>query len=268
TGPDRVAPYGARWLRLVIPILIILTAIAAAVYVTVVVEDHRLRAELVDEASMLASTLNSDSVDQLAANPNQPDSIIRSRLSAVLMTLRASVPRYASVRLVVALPDGTVAHLTSGAPAGSPGYAIPGQPMTTVPQELIQTLERGEPTTAGPVTDSRGSWISAYAPVVARTDQRVVATLVIDVATRDWYRELRSKQGPHALSALAVILIILVGRTIRTSFAPQPNASPRWLRYLLVLQLAAGGLVLTTSAAWMGHRSQVATMAASFRKIA
>lgn len=87
---------------------------------------------------------------------------------ARLAELRLVQPGVRFVYVFRAKPaDGTVVFLADSEPEGSADISLPGDefPEAAESPGLQATLATGRPSTEGPLTDSFGTWITAYAPV-------------------------------------------------------------------------------------------------------
>ena len=153
--------------RLVVALLLVAILSAGALFTwwTVVRTDREMRAELLLQARLVAQAINIERVTAFTATKadlNNPD---YQRLKNQLTAVRSANPQCRFINLLSRKADGTVLFLVDSEPTDSAGYSPPGQVYENVPASYHRVFDTKADSVEGPVTDQRGTWVSALVTI-------------------------------------------------------------------------------------------------------
>ena len=153
--------------RLVVALLLVAILSAGALFTwwTVVRTDREMRAELLLQARLVAQAINIERVTALTATKadlNNPD---YQRLKNQLTAVRSANPQCRFINLLSRKADGTVIFLVDSEPTDSKDYSPPGQVYENVPASYRRVFDTRADSVEGPVTDQRGTWVSALVTI-------------------------------------------------------------------------------------------------------
>jgi len=171
--------------------------------------DRQLRAELLQQARLIAVSICPDRVAALAGTPDDLGSpsylYFKERLAAVQRTM----PECRFAYLMACQPDGTVVFLVDNEPDDSPDCSPPGQVYTNLTQELLSVLAGGAPVVEGPHEDPWGTWVSALVAVATPDGNRpVLVGLDVDAHLWKWIVAVQAAM-PAGLASVALLLAVL-----------------------------------------------------------
>ncbi len=187
---------------------VIALAIAAGIWAAER-ERGELIGRLVDMAETCAVSFASDDTFALTGTRADLESDAYRAVKRRLQRLHDVSPAVRFVYLFRSTDQpGRVVFLADSEPADSKDVSLPGDdyPEALESPGLQEILRTFAPTTEGPLRDSFGEWVTAYAPVGDRAlpgAPRVI--LGVDMDSSDWRRELL-KQG---IASGAVVLLLL-----------------------------------------------------------
>ncbi|MCX7002011.1 MAG: PAS domain S-box protein, partial [bacterium] len=182
--------------------------------------DRELRAELLQQARMVAMAVNVQQVAALHGTAADVALPYYLRLKEQLSLIRDANPRCRFLYLMQRRPNGLIFINADSEPAGSSDYSPPGQAYADAPRALYAVFATGRETVRGPYNDRRGTWVSAFVPLHAGVTGTVLG-MDIDAAGWRWNVAARAAL-PAALATLAVMLGLLAAllqrsrRAIRT----------------------------------------------------
>lgn len=106
--------------------------------------------------------------------------------------------------------EGQFIFLADAEPEDSAAYSPPGQIYDDQVEGLLDVQESGLPLIEAPYKDRWGTWVSALAPVLDRSNGRPVAVLGMDINARRWERSvLRYRAFAVVISALFLGLVLV-----------------------------------------------------------
>ncbi len=128
--------------------------------------DRILRADLVEQARLIAQTLDVERIHTLSGSEADLTNTNYLRLKEQLAIVRAASPQCRFVYLLGRKPDDTLFFFVDSEPAGSADCSPPGQTYTEAPPSLRRVISTRTAGCVGPETDRWGTWISALVPII------------------------------------------------------------------------------------------------------
>ncbi len=217
THPHERRLIGLRPGLRLIAVLAALALIAGATWLAAYRADGELRADLLQQARLVAMSINMQGM----AQPNRAESGVGSsdyqRVKAQLALIRHANPRCRFLYLMSRRPDGVIEFLVDSEPIESKDYSPPGQTYDEAPSELHRVFVGGYDTVKGPYADRWGSWISAFIPLPGANARGARTVLGMDIDAAGWRWDVASRAAlPAVLAAIVVLLGLLTARLYRT----------------------------------------------------
>lgn len=213
--PVRLPVSVARMVRSVLAAAAIMAVSWGVIYLGATQADQEARHNLLMRARTSAALLDPDDIADLTqhalgAGPRSSDTFIR-----VLDRLRALHRTSEDARFVyiVRPVDGQIIAILDAEPEDSLDYSPPGQVLYPATPGEAALFASGAAGVEGPRTDPWGTWITAYAPIIAGSGDSPVAYLAMDIEASAWPRYSLFQWTPiflavAFLAALAVFMII------------------------------------------------------------
>jgi len=173
---------------------------------TVYNEDRDLRVHFLEDARMVSSTINWRQIVNLTASEADLGDPGYRRIKEQLAGIHQASPRNHFVYLLKQRADGAIVILADSEPATSGEYSPPGQEYREATPEIGQVFASDQESTVGPYRDRWGRWVSAIVPIADPETGTTVALMGLDIAARDWYRDLARETA----ESLALILVLVV----------------------------------------------------------
>lgn len=180
--------------------------------------DEQARHSLLMRAKTTAALLDPGdvaSVVDVTQHSLGADAEYSSAFVRVLGRLRALRQTSDDARFVyiVRPVGGQIVAVLASEPEGSPDYFPPGQPMYPATPGEMALFDSGTSGVLGPRGDPWGTWITAYAPIIADPEDGPVAFLAMDVDASAWPQYSLVQWAPMLLTvaflgALAVLMVI------------------------------------------------------------
>lgn len=177
-------------------------------YLSAVATRDQYRAELVDRASTIASSLDSEKVSELEGKAEDSNKPVYHELQTKLRLLKQSSIDTRSIYLA-GIKNGQVYFTVDSEVPGTAYYSSPGEPYPEA-SGLFKSLFQGtSPAVEGPLADSYGNWVSGLAPVVDLRTGTAVAVVGIDIDA-DEYNKTIVLSAALPLLVTLVFLVVLV----------------------------------------------------------
>jgi PAS domain S-box-containing protein len=198
------------------------------------IADTQARATLLQRALTIAASVDSERLPRLDGTPSdagKPD------YEYVLDELEDMHSVNGDIRhmYLVRRRDGHNTLLVSSSAMDASGISGPGQVYVTASPSLTALLEgRSEAFVEGPVQDSSGSWVTAFAPI--GEDGRLLGVLGMELPSEKWATMLSgSRATAMALVLVASVLILGAMALVQTAQDTRHriSASERRLRSML-----------------------------------
>ncbi len=202
-----------RWRRLAFIISLFAVAlggIALSLW-EIRVADRRLRADLLEQATLISWAIRADQVDSLSGSEADLATPIYQRIKAQLVQARSLFPNCRFLYLLRKDAQGHTFFLADSEPPDSPDYSPPGQRYEEADLDLQAIFETAHPAVEGPVKDRWGTWISAWVPLYHPMDEHVVAALGMDRDATRWHVQSLKPAIPVLLITALLLAVMLAG---------------------------------------------------------
>ncbi len=167
-------------------------------------EDQSERLRLMENARMVATTVNPAHVISLKGEPSDssnPDFIM---LKKQLSSTRSIIKECRFLYLVRRLHDRTIIFLIDSEPEASPDYSRPGDVWDDAPAGVFTAFD-GKMPVMSVYSDKWGQWMSAFIPVLDDSGT-IVAMVGMDVS----YKLVKQKVSYARLLPILITLLIIV----------------------------------------------------------
>ena len=208
----------SKWsgLPFIIGIAIFILSVGAAYSVTNSIDKNN-RDNLLTRVQTIAYLTDGDAIASLTGTPADLGTPAYDSLKASLLKLHEI---NGDTRFVYFMRSNgaKLFFLADSEKTESLDYSPPGQVYeNTTPLEFSNYNNRTS-FTEGPYKDDWGTWVSAYAPVIAE-DGLYPGIIGMDVNARSWQNEIRSVGlAIVAIGLIVAILFVLLGMYLRRSF--------------------------------------------------
>ena len=184
--------------------------IAGSVGLAIRRADRLLRMELLQQARVVAVTLNPQRVAALTGTEADIASPDYQRLKEQLATIRQGIPKYHFLYLMGRRNNGPVFFLVDSEPADSKDGSPPGQIFEEASSNVLSLVAEGQTGVLGPKSDRWGTWVTAFIPLPVSAAGATQTVLGIDIDAHDWKMGIaRHAALPAGLTALAVLLTLV-----------------------------------------------------------
>jgi PAS domain S-box-containing protein len=219
--------------------------------------DREMRADLLQQARLVAQAVNTEQAKALTGTEADLDSSAYQRLKKQFVAVRSANPLCRFVYLMGRKADGTMFFFVDSEPVGSKDYSPPGQVYDEVTASLLQAFDAKVAVVDGPAADRWGTWVSALVPITDPQTGAVIVVLGMDVDARAFKWDVAAR----AALPVGLMLVLLIGLAAAFVSTRKVDASPRPVLRRLLPPLAAMVVVLTASAGailWQQHQRSLA----------
>jgi len=239
----RLTPSALRPLFLALTALIVILGTARfAAYRA----DRMLRAELLQQARMVAVAVNQRQMTALSGTAADLALPSYHGIKEQLKAIRNANPKCRFLYLMSRRPDGSIVFNVDSEPVESKDYSPPGQTYDEASRELRDVFVTRKAAVRGPYSDRWGTWISAFVPVSNSATAEPQAVLGMDIAAADWKWAVMSRASlPAALAVIAVmfgLLAVLLQQKRRDIRAHQEVLRKRETQLRSTLNSTADGI--------------------------
>lgn len=241
--------------------------------------DRSIRANLLQQARLVANAVNIDRVKTLSGTDTDLTSPDYRRLKEQLAALRASNPQCRFIYLTgcksdlpatteQARPASTkVFFYVDSEPIGSKDYSQPGQVYEEASEEFSRVFDTKSAAVEGPAHDRWGTWVSALVPMMDPKSGAILAVLGMDVEARTWKWEVAARAAlPVGLMLILIIVFALAHPFFHQDAGTKTYSPPKPVSKRLLPPLAAMVILMMTGALallWQQHSQRMAENAAS-----
>jgi PAS domain-containing protein len=219
--------------------------------------DQSLRADLLQQARLVAQALDISRIQALSGSAADPTSPDYRQLKRQLIAIGQANPKCTWFYLMGRRPDGTVFFFVDSEPPAAEDPSPPGQVYEEVPADYRRVFDTKAEATVGPLSDRWGTWVTALVPLTARGGGALVAVLGMDIDAGIWRWDVAAEAAP--LIGLGLVLLIgalaAVASSRRRDTLPPPilrRLLPPLAAMVTLLMLGAGALL------WQQHRQRLA----------
>ncbi len=124
-----------------------------------------MRDEFLQDASLVAASLNVDRLAHLAGDSTDLTTVDYLRLKQQLLSIRKIYPSCEFLYLMRQKFNGSVVFLLDAQPKESEDYAPPGLVYEEISQAYLDVFDTQIPATVGPITDRWGTLITSLIPI-------------------------------------------------------------------------------------------------------
>ncbi len=261
TGKSKV------WLTAVFLALVGLSA--AYLWWTAQRADRRMRNDLLQQAKLIAATINRDRLDALSGTEADVGAPEYERLKVQLALTRSIIPKCRFLYLMGQNARGEMFFYVDSEPAGSDDESPPGQIYEEATEADLLVFSEGRASVQGPISDRWGVLISAMVPIRAPRTGNVVAAFGMDIDANDWRALIRRSMMVPILFALAIAGIFWAGVAL---FAWRrrrpPDGRQAWLaRHAEAVMTAGVCFWLTLFFAYEFHENEQRGHAEAFARL-
>lgn len=230
--------------------------------------DHHLREDLLHQARLVAGAIDEDWLERLQCSELDSESPVSRRLREHLMAVCPLHEEWRHAYLVGRRSDQAIFFYVDS----EPGDSVDPSPAWQVDDRASETLRHVFDTrvvaTVGPISDHRGSSVSAFVPLLNPETGNAVAVFGIDIDARDW-KWTKLQAGLIPLLLTLSLLVALIAAQVLQKRRSQSDAGRRsCLRYVEPGLAAAVGLALTLGAAWSIRQAESRNLNRSFFHLA
>ncbi len=180
---------------------------------TAVRADYAMHADMLQRTRRAAQRVDLQLLQVFLSTPTDLASPACQLLKQQLATLRASIPHCRSGQLVGRQANGALISIGETRPADLAAGAQTGRP---IDKSLRRVLVTGEAETAGPLTDSSGSFVSGAVLLSTKGAGNVTAVLCMELETQaqNWKGACRASlpAGVSLVLLLATLCALLIAR--------------------------------------------------------
>ena len=208
--------------------------VALALFVVVTVwsayrADQELRANLLQQARLVAQALNIDNVKALTGTAADRDLSDYQRLKAQLMSIGPANPHckwfYLMGRRSAARADDTIFFFVDSAAPNVLDASLPGQVYADVPAGYRPVFNTKDAAVVGPVSNRWGEWVTALVPLTDPETGSLLAVMGMDIDANDWRWNVASRVTLPV--GLMLVLLIFVAAVVYSNPPPLRSAPGR-----------------------------------------
>jgi len=178
--------------------------------------DQELRANLLQQARLVAQALNIDNVKALNGTAADRDLSDYQQLKSQLMSIGPANPHckwfYLMGRKHAAQADDTIFFFVDSAAPNVLDSSLPGQVYADVPAGYRPVFDTQEAAVKGPVTNRWGEWVTALVPLTDPATGSLLAVLGMDIDANDWRWNVASRVTLPV--GLMLVLLIFVAAVV------------------------------------------------------
>ena len=173
--------------------------------------DRAMRAELLQQARLVAQAVNLDRVRALTGTEADLAAPDYRRLKEQLAFVKKVGEKYRFIYLMGRKPDGRIFFFLDNEPPGSKDFSPPGQIFSEAPEGYSRVFNTGIAAVEGPVRDRWGTWVSALVPLNDPQTGALVAVLGMDIDARAWKWNIAAREVLPVSLMLILLVIIAAG---------------------------------------------------------
>jgi len=241
--------------------------------------DSQMRANLLQQAQLVAQAVNARRILTLTGTEADLDNSDYWRLKEQLFNVRLSSTKFRTLYLLGSpRPSAALAadlSVAAGQPAsnptqtsgaifffvdseniGSKNYSPPGHIYEDISEGYRRVFDSKFAAVTGPVTDHWGVWISALVPLIDPQTGAMVAVLGMNIDAREWKWDVAAR----ACLPVGLVLVLLIGVTATFLSSYRVDASPKPIMRRMLPPLTVMVILMIASAVallWQHHQQHM-----------
>jgi len=245
-------------LPMIVAIAVVTIVGALFTWWTVVRTDREMRADLLQQAKLVAQAVNIERIQALSGTAADLKSPHYLRLKEQLGLVRSANPSCRSIYLLGRKADGTVFYFVHDQSGGQAELFSPGMVYEQVPAVFRRVFATGQEAIDGPVAGDSGVFVSSGVPLLLPSTGTIAAVIGMDFEARLWKWDLAARAA-LPLGSMLVVLIgmiaILAGSIRRAEISPKLVLRRLFVPLVVMtaLLIVGGGALL-----WQQHREHIA----------
>jgi len=223
---------------------------------TVARAERELRETLLQQARIMAQTLNPEHIRLLSATPADLGDVNYLAIERQLAAARSANPRYRFAYLLGRAEEGEIFFYvdTQDDAVELTPPCQPGEIYPEASDELRGLFDTGGAIVEGPLADQWGVWVSALVSLTDSHTDTVIAVLGIDMDASDWQLEVAARSAlPVGLTIVLLIMATAVFVSARQGGTSGGTSSPRPVLKRLMVPLTASLLCLLAAFGLVMH---------------
>ena len=172
--------------------------------------DLELRANLLQQARLVAQALNIDNVKALSGTASDRYLSHYQQLKSQLMSIGPANPHckwfYLMGRKHAAQADDTIFFFVDSAAPNVLDASLPGQVYADVPAGYRPVFDTRDAAVVGPVSNRWGEWVTALVPLTDPATGSLLAVLGMDIDANDW----RWNVATRVTLPVGLMLVLLI----------------------------------------------------------
>ncbi|MHB1462179.1 MAG: PAS domain S-box protein [Armatimonadota bacterium] len=227
--------------------------------------DRGMRLDLLENARLLARTVNLQQVESLSGSETDLSNPKYASLKQHLIEVRSANPKYRFLYLMGRKANHQIFFFVDSEKVGTKDYSPPGQIYDESSEDLGRIFESKTDFIEGPITDRWGEWVSALVPVTNPETDAVIAAFGMDIDAHSWRRQVATR------TALPVVFLFMIltgmGAVIVTARRVGSSPEPVFKRLMPPLMIM---MILTfvgvMALMWQQYRQLLTTASINHNK--
>lgn len=227
--------------------------------------DAMVRADLLQQASEIAQTINPMLIDKLTFTPSDKNNPCFKQLREQII----AAWRVSQVLGIHSLArrQGVLIFGPESYPTGDPLASPPGTVFERPAPEEYAIFRTGKPCVLGPVTNEYGSFVTAYAPIIDPHSGRTSMAIGTAILAKDWRAQVAAARLVPILGTLLLALVLLGGMSAIQWRSGLPAHEQTRFRHIETIQVAVLGLAITVALSFLTLESENHERSALFNRI-
>jgi PAS domain S-box-containing protein len=207
--------------------------------------DNEMREELLQKAVALSGLINPHLAKKLTFTEQDKGTPAYEIIREQLINVGKTLPQRGIYTM--AMRHGKIFFGPENYPPHDPMASPPGTEYQQPSAKDLGVFKDQHPTTAGPMTDEYGTFVSALVPFFDPQSGEILMVVGVDILASDWQSRLNgARRGPR-LMTLVLLLLIIGGAVVndwRNQHVPEGTLKIRaWVMVPLMLAMLGGGLI-------------------------
>jgi len=229
-----------KWVAVTIAIIIFLGTLGS--WLGVHHAESEKRKNMLQDAQLLAQTLNTDYLKILTGNEADTSLAEYKILKEQFNIYQRNNNNCRDLYLMGRNYDGKVFFFLDN---DEKTPAIPGEIYNESSIELLNIFNSQIPFIEGPLPDKWGTWVSALVPVKDPLTGKTLAVLGIDIDAYLWERDVYKAAIEPIILTLSILIVLLISIRIHNRKSKLSGPSSHWLWRIEPILAATIGLTLT-----------------------